>query len=172
MQRHNPGMARILKQECIETDEEALALIAREAQGSFRDALSLLDQVIAFNPQAVTTDEVVSILGLTGIDSLVRLMTAILAHDSASSLSLVQELFQQGYDPEQFILDLLRYVRNLLVIRTVPASARVEGMIDAPSSELKQMEIWPTKRRLKSSTIYSVCWFVRKERYGDPAIRG
>ena len=134
------GMARILKQEGIEADEEALALIAREAQGSFRDALSLLDQVIAFNPQAVTRDEVVSILGLTGIDSLVRLMTAILAHDSASSLSLVQELFQRGYDPEQFILDLLRYVRNLLVIRTVPLSARVEGMVDAPSSELQQME--------------------------------
>ncbi len=134
------GMARILKQEGIQADEEALALIAREAQGSFRDALSLLDQVIAFNPQAITRDEVVSILGLTGIDSLVRLMTAILAHDSAGSLSLVQELFQQGYDPEQFILDLLRYVRNLLVIRTVPSSARVEGMVDAPSSELQQME--------------------------------
>jgi DNA polymerase III subunit gamma/tau len=135
------GMARILKQESIKTDEEALAIIAREAQGSFRDALSLLDQVIAFNPDAVTTDEVSSILGLTGVDSLVRLMTAVLAHDSASSLSLIQELFQQGYDPEQFVLDLLRYVRNLLVIRTVPASARFEGMIDAPGSELKQMEI-------------------------------
>ena len=121
------GMARILKQESIKTDEEALALIAREAKGSFRDALSLLDQVIAFNPHAVTTDEVVSILGLTGVDSLVRIMTAVLAHDSASSLSLVQELFQQGYDPEQFILDLIRYVRNLLVIRTVPASDRVAG---------------------------------------------
>ena len=135
------GMARILKQESIKTDEEALALIAREAKGSFRDALSLLDQVIAFNPHAVTTDEVVSILGLTGVDSLVRTMTAVLAHDSASSLSLVQELFQQGYDPEQFILDLIRYVRNLLVIRTVPASDRVEGMIDAPASELRQMGI-------------------------------
>ncbi len=135
------GMARILKQESIETDEEALALIAREAKGSFRDALSLLDQVIAFNPHAVATDEVVSILGLTGVDSLVRIMTAVLAHDSASSLSLVQELFQQGYDPEQFILDLIRYVRNLLVIRTVPARDRVAGMIDAPASELKQMGI-------------------------------
>ncbi len=134
------GMARILEQESIQTDEEALALIAREAQGSFRDALSLLDQVIAFNPHAVMADEVVSILGLTGVDSLVRLMTAVLAHDSAGSLSLVQELFQQGYDPEQFILDLIRYVRNLLLIRTIPASDRVAGMIDAPLSELKQME--------------------------------
>jgi DNA polymerase III subunit gamma/tau len=134
------GMARILKQEDIQADEEALALIAREAQGSFRDALSLLDQVIAFNPKEITRDEVISILGLTGIDSLIRLMTAILAHDPAGSLSLVQELFQQGYDPEQFMLDLLRYVRNLLIIRTVPSSARVEGMVDAPSSEAQQME--------------------------------
>ena len=134
------GMARILEQEGIQADEEALALIAREAQGSFRDALSLLDQVIAFNPREITRDEVISILGLTGIDSLIRLMTAVLAHDSAGSLSLVQELFHQGCDPEQFILDLLRYVRNLLVIRTVPASARVEGMVDAPASELQQME--------------------------------
>jgi len=134
------GMSRILEQEGIETEQEALALIAREAQGSFRDALSLLDQVIGFNPRAVTAAEVMAILGITAADSLARLMTAVLAGDSAGSLALVQGLLQQGYDPDQFVLDLLRYVRNLLVMRTVPQNARAEGMIDAPASELQEME--------------------------------
>ena len=93
------GMARILKQESIKTDEEALALIAREAKGSFRDALSLLDQVIAFNPHAVTTDEVVSILGLTGVDSLVRIMTAVLAHDSAAPYRWSRSFFNKDMIP-------------------------------------------------------------------------
>jgi DNA polymerase III subunit gamma/tau len=134
------GMSRILQQENIESEDEALALIAREAQGSFRDALSLLDQVIAFNPHAITAQDVVGILGLSGHESLARLTTAILNRDAAAALGFVQELFQQGQDPEQFVLNLVRYFRNLTVVKTVPRSARVDGMIDAPPSELQEME--------------------------------
>jgi DNA polymerase-3 subunit gamma/tau len=134
------GMARILAQENIEADEKALALVAREAQGSFRDALSLLDQVIAFTSHRISEKDIVNILGIAGVDRFSRLMSAIIERDPSTALTVVQELFHEGYDPEQFILDLIQYVRDLIVAAAVPKNARVEGMIDAPASELDEME--------------------------------
>jgi len=134
------GMSGILAQERIEADEEALALIAREAQGSFRDALSLLDQVIAFGAEKITSDDVVGILGIAGRNSFGRLMHSVLDRDRASAVRLLHELFHEGYDPEQFVLDMIQYLRNLIMVAAVPKSARPEGMIDAPASEVDEME--------------------------------
>jgi DNA polymerase-3 subunit gamma/tau len=134
------GMDRILKQEGIEAEDDALALVAREAQGSFRDALSLLDQVIAFEPKRIAVEDVLGILGIAGRDSFGRLVRAILERDATAALTVVHELFQHGYDPEQLIMDMIQYVRNLIVVKTVPPGARVEGMIDAATSELEEME--------------------------------
>ncbi len=66
------GMDAILNQEGIAAEEEALALVAREAQGSFRDALSLLDQVIAFGSKRIAAKDVIGILGVAGRDSFGR----------------------------------------------------------------------------------------------------
>lgn len=134
------GMSRILAKEEIEATEEALALVAREAQGSFRDALSLLDQVIAFGSGVITAEDVIGILGIAGRGSFGSLMTNILQHDAAAALGLLHELFHQGYDPEQFILDMIHFLRNLIVARTVPRDRRAEGMIDAPESEVDELE--------------------------------
>jgi DNA polymerase III subunit gamma/tau len=134
------GMERILAQERIGADDEALALLAREAQGSFRDALSLLDQVIAFSPDRISAADVVNILGLAGRESFGRLITAVIDRDPAGALKVVHELFHEGYDPEQFVLDLIQYLRNLVVVRTVPREARGEGMIDAAPAEVARME--------------------------------
>jgi DNA polymerase III subunit gamma/tau len=134
------GMAGILAQEGISADDEALALVAKEAQGSFRDALSLLDQVISISPKHITVKDVVTTLGIAGRDCFPRLISAVLERDPSHCLAVVQELFQQGYDPEQFFLDMIQYVRNLTVCRTVPAHDRVEGLIEAPPSEIEEME--------------------------------
>jgi DNA polymerase III subunit gamma/tau len=149
-QRHNfrtiskrdivAGMSRILEQEGITASEEALSLVAGEAQGSFRDALSLLDQVIAFGSDNITANDVTAILGISSHDSLGGLLKCILNREEANVLTLLNRVFQQGYNPEQFLLDLIQYTRNLVVIRTVPAKSLAEGMIDAASSDLVQME--------------------------------
>ena len=134
------GMERILAQEGIEATEEALALVAREAQGSFRDALSLLDQVIAFRAQHIGAADVAEILGIAGRDCFGRLAAAILDRNPAEALKLLHELFRHGYDPDQFVLDMIQYLRSLIVVRTVPANQRSEGMIDAAPSEIEEME--------------------------------
>lgn len=134
------AMAKILNEEGIKATEQALALIAREAQGSFRDALSLLDQVIAFASNGITADDVVGILGIAGRDAVGRVVGALLQRDAAGSLELLHQLFHEGYDPEQFVMDLIRYLRNVIVVRTVPRSARKEGMVDATAAEMEQLE--------------------------------
>jgi DNA polymerase-3 subunit gamma/tau len=53
---------------------------------------------------------------------------------------MLHELFQEGYDPEQFVLDMIQYLRNLIMVAAVPKSARPDGMIDAPPSEVDEME--------------------------------
>jgi len=134
------GMAGILEQEGIHASTEALSLVAREAKGSFRDALSLLDQVIAFGAKEISPQDVLDILGIASRDSFGRLVQAILGRNAAKALGDLHELFRHGYDPEQFVLDLIEYMRDLIVIKTVPGGMRREGMIEAPPSEVEEME--------------------------------
>ncbi|MFH0821362.1 MAG: DNA polymerase III subunit gamma/tau [Pseudomonadota bacterium] len=133
------GMTGILDQEGLHASEEALALISREAQGSFRDALSLLDQVIPFSTGVITESDVTGILGIAGRDMFGKLVRGLLAGDASTALNLVHEVFSQGYDPEQFVLDLLRFLRNLIVVRTIPPEKRPEGLVDASPGELEDL---------------------------------
>ncbi len=134
------GTARILKQEGLEATEQALALIAREAQGSFRDALSLLDQVASFGDGHITEELIRENLGVAGHDCYGHMVAMVRDRKPAEALSLLHELCRQGYDPEQFVLDMIRYMRNLIVVKAVPPQMRAEGMIDAAPAELDEME--------------------------------
>jgi DNA polymerase-3 subunit gamma/tau len=99
-----------------------------------------LDQVIAFGSGKVTADDVVGILGIGGRGAFGQLMAAILSRSAAGCLNLAHELFQQGYDPEQLALDMVAYMRNLIVVATVPTGARMQGMVDASATELAELE--------------------------------
>ena len=134
------GMAAILEKEGIEASEEALALIAREAQGSFRDALSLLDQVAAFGSTRITEEDVLAALGISGRASFSQLARAIIERRADEALLILHKLFQDGSDPEQFLLDFIHYMRNMLMVKTLPQSSQTEGILDAPQSELSELE--------------------------------
>jgi DNA polymerase-3 subunit gamma/tau len=138
-------MTRILTREGQKASAEALALIAREAQGSFRDALSLLDQVIAYGSGEITAEAVGTVLGIAGRETFAHLMEATVNGEASIGLRLVHDLFEQGFDPEQLVLDMIQYLRGLIVIRTVPATDRPEGMVDASPAELEEMEKLATR---------------------------
>lgn len=133
------GLTKILEQESLLADSESIYAIAREAKGSFRDALSLLDQVIAFSDGPITIDQVGSILGIDGRDSLAKLVSMAIEKDSAGVLRLINELFQKGYDPDQFIIDLIQYLRNLIVVATIKESSLSSSLVDVSQSELEDM---------------------------------
>ncbi len=134
------GLKKILDEEGIQSDTESLHVIAREAKGSFRDALSMLDQVIAFSDGPVTVGQVSSILGIDGRDCLAKLVGMAVSNDSAGVLALLNETFQRGYDPDQFMIDLIQFVRNLIVVATIDDVSLVGTLVDVSPSEMEDMK--------------------------------
>ncbi|MER3416112.1 MAG: DNA polymerase III subunit gamma/tau [Gemmataceae bacterium] len=107
----------IAQREQIEAEEEALALIARRAAGSLRDAESLLDQVLAFGSGKVTAAEVRQLLGLADEEHVGRLAEALLAGDAGRALASLRETLATGAQPGEVLDQLLEYWRDLLLVR-------------------------------------------------------
>ena len=119
---------RVAKAEGIEVEDGAVALVARSASGSFRDALGTLDQLVAFGGEKVSTDDVVELLGAADADLLFETADAIGAGDASAALEAIDRLARSGRDPGQFARDLIAHLRQLLVARAtgdVPESFTV-----------------------------------------------
>ena len=108
-------MARLMKLEEIEVTEEALFLIARKGEGSVRDSLSLLDQMIAIAEGKITAELTASTLGIVDRQLFVSLLEIIAAGKTEPVFELVKELFDSGAGIEEFVDDFIDYLRNLLV---------------------------------------------------------
>jgi DNA polymerase-3 subunit gamma/tau len=116
---------RVAVEEKIEVDEGAVAMIARSASGSFRDALGTLDQLVAFGGNDVGLDEVLEMLGAADAELLFEAVDAVVAEDPKAVLLGVEKMARSGRDPSQFARDLLAHLRFLLVTQTtgeVPTS--------------------------------------------------
>ncbi len=107
----------ILEAESLEAQEEALFLIARKADGAMRDALSLLDQVVAFSEGAITEEAARNLLGIIPRDVYFELTQAILDRDGAAALNVVARVIEEGGDVGEFTEGLLGHGRHLLVAR-------------------------------------------------------
>jgi DNA polymerase-3 subunit gamma/tau len=107
----------IVSSEGVQIDDDTLMLIAREAEGSMRDAQSLLDQAISYGGKEITGDDVFTLLGIADRKVLFDLSKGIFQKDAKGSLALVDELYTLGYDLGQFCKDFLNHFRNLLVVK-------------------------------------------------------
>jgi len=123
-------LQNICEKEGVPIEREALEIIAREAEGSVRDALSLLDQAISSGVQ--TRNELLDLFGLADNLLLEEIARAILARDLPKCFSVLQQAFEQGLDLVYFAQDLTEFFRNLLVLKN--SSGRV--ILDLPESEL------------------------------------
>jgi DNA polymerase III subunit gamma/tau len=118
-------LTRVAATESIEVDDGALAMIARSASGSFRDALGTLDQLVAFGGAHVELDDVLQMLGAADAELLFEAVDAVVAEDPKAVLLGVEKMARSGRDPSQFARDLLAHLRFLLVTQTtgeVPTS--------------------------------------------------
>jgi DNA polymerase III subunit gamma/tau len=109
---------RVGEAEKIEIDDAAVAMLARSATGSFRDALATLDQLVAFGGEKVELDAVLELLGAADADLLFEAVDAVSDEDPKAALGSVERLARSGRDPAQFARDLLAHLRHLLVIQT------------------------------------------------------
>jgi DNA polymerase III subunit gamma/tau len=118
-------LERVAAAESFEVEEGAVAMIARSASGSFRDALGTLDQLVAFGGEQVELDNVLQILGAADAELLFDAIDAVAAEDPKAVLVGIERMAGSGRDPSQFARDLLAHLRHLLVTQTtgeVPAS--------------------------------------------------
>lgn len=114
-------LRRIADAEGITVADESLQLIARDAEGSMRDAQSKLDQVIAFTGATVAADDVATVLGLVGRDLLFDIVQAVADEASAAAFELTARAVEMGYDLRAVCRELSRVVRDLLVLSVDPA---------------------------------------------------
>jgi DNA polymerase III subunit gamma/tau len=119
-------LRQVIEQQGIKASDEALFAIARAADGGMRDALSLLDQAISFSDGELLLEDVLAMTGSVSSATLASLVRAIYEKDTATSLQLLEEMMDQGKDPNRLIEDLILYYRDLLLYKTAP---HVEGAI-------------------------------------------
>src|SRR5436190_17622251 len=116
-------LRKIVDAEGIGVDDEALQLIARDADGRMRDAQSKLDQVIAFTGNTITTEDVGTVLGLVGRDLLLSTLQAVAEEDAVQAFVLAGRAVEMGYDLRLVCRELARVVRDLLVLSVDPSRA-------------------------------------------------
>jgi len=111
---------QLLKQVALESDidaeEEALLWISREAAGSVRDAYTLFDQIVSFSGKKITSRIIRETLGLVGIDQLNALLSAAIKRETNEAFSILDQIFERGVSPEQFLIDASDYFRSVLLI--------------------------------------------------------
>ena len=128
----------IAKEEGVVIDDAALAQIARNADGSVRDAESILDQLSAYTDGPIDRDLVTSVLGLVDDDTAAAFAEATITRDVATTLRLAQEATDAGKDVRQVLRTLLEHFRDLLLVKTCgPAAAEI---LDAPQERFARLQ--------------------------------
>ncbi|HWV86682.1 MAG TPA: DNA polymerase III subunit gamma/tau [Capillimicrobium sp.] len=110
---------RVAQAEGIEIGPEAVALIARHATGSFRDALGTLEQLVTYSGDTIALDDVLAVLGVADVDLLFEALDAVGAGDGRATLLAADRLAETGRDPGTFVRDLEGHARALMVVRTL-----------------------------------------------------
>lgn len=131
-------LRELMEKEQVQVEDKAIRYIAKTADGSMRDALSLLDQCIAFHfGQELTYDKVLDVLGAVDTEVFSRLLRIVLEGDVTGVISLLEEIIVQGRELTQFVLDFTWYLRNLLLVKTADG---IEDVIDVSSENLARLK--------------------------------
>src|SRR5215469_16401580 len=132
-------LEQILAAEGMPYEPAVLPIVIRAGAGSVRDALSVLDQLMAGSDESgLRYDRAIALLGYTDDRLLDEVIEAFIADDGAAVFQAIDHVVEAGHDPRRFAADLLDRLRDLIVLSAVP-DASVSGLIDAPSDRLEQM---------------------------------
>ena len=129
-------LTMISKKEGITIDIGGLRLIARAGGGSMRDSQSLLDQVISFAGDSITTAQVSEALGLVDRSFLYQMLTGLVTPNPVDCLDAIQKVYAAGYDLTEFSSEMLEVLRNATLVVLSPDSGR---FVDIPEDEIEQL---------------------------------
>lgn len=131
-------LRELMDKEGVQAEEKVLRYVAKVGDGSMRDALSLLDQCIAFYlGQELTYDKVLEILGTVDTEVFSKLLRQVLAGNITGCIHMLEELIAGGKELTQFVADFTWYMRNLLLVKT---SGDAEEVLDVSSENLKALK--------------------------------
>ncbi len=129
-------MEELCAKEGVKIAVDSLELIAREAGGSMRDGLSLLDHVMSCSQGAITHEHVLNILGVIDREIIFNLSAAILRGQIPEVLDILDEIYSAGHDMKKLCADLIEHFRNLLLVKMVK---KIDRLVDIPSHEIDLM---------------------------------
>ncbi len=131
------SLERVTKAEGLEIDPAAVAVLARAAEGSLRDALSLVEQAIAYCDRTVTDRELRDLLGVVSEEALDEMVEAVATNSAQRALALVHQIISSGENLDSFCREAIRHVRNLLVVRVAGADS---PMVAASADERPRLD--------------------------------
>jgi DNA polymerase-3 subunit gamma/tau len=131
-------LGRIAQEEDIQISEVSLRVLAREAEGSMRDAQSLLEQMIAFSGKSISDEDLLAVLGVIDRQDLLGTAAAILEGDPVRCLEIIERLYLHGHDLRRFCQELAEHFRNLLVMKVSNEPQKLVDLTDAELAELKE----------------------------------
>jgi DNA polymerase-3 subunit gamma/tau len=129
-------LAKIAAAEGLDIEERALSLIAKVSEGSVRDALSVVDQVVAANGTTVREADVVALLGVVDRQGFATLTRAVCDKDAAAALTAARALFDHGHDVKLLCAELVEYVRHLSVLKVGGKAAET---LDLPREDVEDL---------------------------------
>ena len=131
-------LKELMETEQVDAEERALRYIARAADGSMRDALSLLDQCIAFYlGEKLTYEKVLEVLGTVDTDIFSKLLRCVINGDASGSIRILEEIVVKGKDLGQMVGDFTWYMRNLMLVK---GNDDLEDVLDVSSENLQQLK--------------------------------
>jgi DNA polymerase III subunit gamma/tau len=132
-------LRHVASQDGLTIEERSLIALARASEGSMRDALSLLDQAIAFGGKTISHVDLELLLGAVPQELVQNMITAIMRQQSAAALTVVADLLDQGHELKSFCAEVVEALRNLLVAAVVPVPSDLRGLIEASEEDVQQL---------------------------------
>lgn len=134
-------LRHVAAQDRLTLEERSFAALARASEGSMRDALSLLDQAVAYGGKAINHADLELLLGAVPQELVQELMRAIMAQDSPAALAGLANLLDRGHDLRAFCAEVVEHIRNLLVAAVVPDTVELRSLIETSEDDLTQLSM-------------------------------
>jgi DNA polymerase III subunit gamma/tau len=134
-------LRHVAAQDQLSLEERSFVALARASEGSMRDALSLLDQAIAYGGKTISHADLELLLGAVPQELVQELLRAILAQDSPAALASLANLLDRGHDLRAFCAEVVEHIRNLLVAAVVPSTAELRSLIETSEDDLNQLSM-------------------------------
>ena len=134
-------LRHVAAQDHLTLEERSFVALARASEGSMRDALSLLDQAIAYGGKTISHADLELLLGAVPQELVQELLRAIMAQDSPAALACLANLLDRGHDLRAFCAEVVEHIRNLLVAAVVPGTAELRSLIETSDDDLNQLSM-------------------------------